>query len=76
MSTRKCFCCGQPLTGKIFLADCADDQKGVEVGPNCFLYIIGQAEYAKKRGIENPGYTHKSGGPALFPHQAIRKGES
>lgn len=63
----KCFACGKTLKGKIFYADCSDDQKNVTVGPDCFRQIMEQAEYAKERGCENPGYLPYSGGPNLFP---------
>lgn len=66
-----CFACGKPLRGKTYRADCIDDQKGVEVGPDCHRHIIEQAEHAKARGVENPGYLPRSGGPALFPVEAI-----
>ena len=67
METKKCFACGKALKGKIFFADCGDSQKGVQVGPDCHKHIIEQAEYAASRGVENPGYLPRSGGPHLFP---------
>lgn len=66
---RYCFCCGKVLKGKIFLVDCLDDQKGLEVGPDCYKHIVEQAKYAKANNIENPGYMPRSGGPSLIPHE-------
>ncbi len=66
----KCYACGKKFRRKdndgIALVLTEDGFK-VFVGPDCHRIIKEQANYAKQNNIENPGYMHKSGGPALFP---------
>ncbi len=72
MEIRKCFACGKTIKGKAFKVDCIDDQKGVEVGPDCYNNVMAQAKHARLMKMENPGYMPRSGGPSLIPAQAAK----
>jgi hypothetical protein len=55
----KCFACGRPLkptTGKIYLANCSDEQT-VYVGSDCMQKIVAAGE---------KGYQPAGGGPRLY----------
>jgi hypothetical protein len=63
-----CFACGRKLgKGPRYFADCADEQKNLPVGPDCYNKILEQSDHARNNNVKNPGYLPKSGGPALFP---------
>lgn len=63
----KCFCCGRSLKNKPHAVADTKDGQLVFVGRDCARQIVAQAAFARARGVENPGWLHKSGGPSLFP---------